>query len=43
MRYVNKESIDHLEKVRDIVFALRCAKVTSKDEVVKALVADDPE
>ena len=37
------KSIDHLEKVRYIVFALRCAKVTSKDEVVKALVSDDPE
>ena len=43
MRYVSKEQKDHLEKVRDIVFALRCAKVTNKDDVVKVLVSDDPE
>ena len=43
MRYFNKEQKDHLEKVRDIVFALRCAKVTDKEDVVKVLVSDDPE
>ena len=37
MRYVSKEQKDHLEKVRDIVFALRCAKVTNKEDVVACI------
>ena len=43
MKYFKPDQIEHLEKVRDLVFAIRCASVTTKDDVVKVLSSDEPE
>ena len=32
-----------MRKYEILFFALRCARVTNKDDVVKVLVSDDPE
>ena len=43
VKYFKPDQIERLKKVRDLVFALRCASVTAKDDVIKLLSCDDPE
>ena len=42
LKYFNSEQIDHLERVRDLVFALRSFNHISRDDVVDALSSSEP-